>query len=60
MSTPTSLVLDLEPDLDLVHVDVQPPGFLPDMDMVARLFNSHLLVNLAWVHLLLLDFYQAR
>mmetsp|Transcript_30614 Transcript_30614/g.67800 ORF Transcript_30614/g.67800 Transcript_30614/m.67800 type:complete len:245 (+) Transcript_30614:110-844(+) len=39
---------------------LQVPPHTPDMTAVARLFCSPVITALAWVHLLMLDFFQAR
>lgn len=43
-----------------VFSTMQAPSYLPDMAAVAALFTNPVTTVLAWAHLLLLDFYQAR
>lgn len=44
----------------LVKATLAAPSCLPDVSLVAELFKDPAITSLAWMHLLLLDFYQAR
>ena len=55
-----AVLLDACAILTLTLLPPQPPAFIPDVTALATLFSSPVVTNLAWVHLLLLDFYQAR
>ncbi len=53
----TSLTQEL---CELAKATLAAPSCLPDVTALAALFKDPAVTSLAWMHLLLLDFYQAR